>query len=233
MTTTELWSGGVKFTVSENVFPLTTDSILLADFANAGSAGVKNILDIGCGSGIVGLLLAWNNTDAHLTGIDISEDAVACARENIEQNGFGGRFEVVCGDIKTADFPGGLFELAVCNPPYFEKGRGKPGGFMREESTATLRDITEAAAKLLCPGGVFCLVMRFERLGDTLEILTELEFSPERLRLVQHTETAPPSMALVSARLGTTTELEVQPPLILKDKNNCDSEEIRRIYRMT
>ena len=227
---TELWAGGPKYACSEDVFPLTVDSILLADFAPG--KHVRRVLDIGCGSGIIGLLIAWSNRATHVTGVDISESAVVCARDNLELNSLGARFKVLCGDIKSVELSDDSFDLAVCNPPYFEKGRGKSGGTAREESSATLRDIMERVAKLLRPGGVFCLVLRTERLAEALAALTELEFSPARLRQVQHTAISAPSMVLLEAWRGVTTELEVMPPLILKDENGCDSGEIKRIYHM-
>ena len=236
----ELWSGGPKYGNGRRAFPLMADSILLADFAASDTA--RSVLDIGCGSGIIGLLIAWNNSAAHVTGIDISQDAVMCTRENIAANSLDGRFDVRCGDIKDIELTDGSFDLVVCNPPYFKKGREKSGEqkqrscTAREESTATLRDIVERASTLLRPGGAFCLVLLPERLGEALEAMTELEFSPARLRMVMHTETAAPSMALIEAWLGATAELEVLPPLILKDgsgaANSKDSEEIRRIYHM-
>ena len=230
MLNNKLWSGGPALAINENVFPVTADSILLADFASSSAADAKHILDIGCGCGIIGLLLAWNNKDAFVTAVDISPEAVACTRENFEQNGLTECFEVICGDI--LDLDDRLFDLIVCNPPYFEKGRGKSGGAAREESAATLGDIIAHSAKLLCTGGVLCLVLRPERLPEALESLTENELSPARLRLVRHTEESPPSMALIEAFLSSSVELDVLPPLILKNKNGGDSEDVKRIYRM-
>ena len=227
---TELWPDGPKYANDGRAFPLTADSVLLADFAQA--EDLRRVLDVGCGSGIIGLLIAWNNREAHVIGVDISEDAVMCARDNIAQNALDDRVDVMCGDILGVALPEGSFDLVVCNPPYFEKGRGKSGGTAREESTATLRDITERASKLLCAGGAFCIVTRPERLSETLETMTEIDFSPARLRLVAHTANSAPSMVLIDARLGVTTELEVLSRLVLTDEKGGDSEEIKRIYRM-
>ena len=225
---TELWPGGPKYSNSGRAFPLTADSIILADFAPRN----PRVLDIGCGSGIIGLLIAWNNADAHVTGIDISREAIECARRNVAQNSLDGRFCAVHGDIMDTELLKSAFDLAVCNPPYFEKGRGKSAGAAREESTATLFDIIKRASALLVRGGSLCIVIRPDRLAEALSAMAELEFSPARLRTVTHTANSPPSMALVEARLGAGSHLKVLPPLALKGENGGDSDEIKRIYRM-
>ena len=51
---TELWPGGPRFAQSEH-FPLGTDSVLLADFVPL--AGARRGVDLGCGGGILALLL--------------------------------------------------------------------------------------------------------------------------------------------------------------------------------
>ena len=52
----ELWPGGPRFQQAPGAFRLGTDSVLLAHFSNVSRA--KRILDLGCGAGVLTVLLA-------------------------------------------------------------------------------------------------------------------------------------------------------------------------------
>ena len=93
----ELWTGGPFFAQAEH-FRLSTDSVLLADFANIN--GAKRGIDLGCASGIAALLLLCRAEKLHMTGLEIVPAAAELARENMERNGLGGRSEMLCGDIR-------------------------------------------------------------------------------------------------------------------------------------
>ncbi|MBR1659071.1 MAG: methyltransferase, partial [Oscillospiraceae bacterium] len=73
MTYDELWPGGPKFRQSDAAFPLSTDSVLLAHFA----AGIRarRIYDLGCGAGVLCVLLARSHPAAEIGGIELQAEA--------------------------------------------------------------------------------------------------------------------------------------------------------------
>lgn len=80
----------------------------------------KNIVDLGCGNGVVGLMLAKLYGEATLYFVDESYMAVASAKENF-QLAFAGRqanFNVTDGLI---DFTANSMDLIVCNPPFHQQ----------------------------------------------------------------------------------------------------------------
>ena len=83
----ELWPGGPVFRQAAHA-PLGTDSVLLADFA-AGKAARG--IDLGCGSGILMLLLLSGAPQLEMTGLELREDAALIARENLAANGLAAR----------------------------------------------------------------------------------------------------------------------------------------------
>ena len=91
-----LWAGGPMFAQAEH-FRMGTDSILLAHFA---SPRGRNAIDMGCASGIIGVLMLANAPKLHVTGLEIVPEAAELARENMRVNGFAERSRVVCGDIR-------------------------------------------------------------------------------------------------------------------------------------
>jgi release factor glutamine methyltransferase len=75
-----------------------------------------SILDIGTGSGAIALSIAAEHPGARVVATDISEGALAVARENRERCGLNDRVELVHGHL-TAHVHG-TFDLVVSNPPY-------------------------------------------------------------------------------------------------------------------
>ena len=230
----ELWPGGPLFRQTAQA-PVGTDSVLLADFA-AGKG--RRGIDLGCGSGILMLLLLTASDKLKMTGLELRDDAAALARENLERAGLSGRSTVLNGDIRRVRelLQAGSFDLAVANPPYFAPGRGAsapdPGrALAREESGCSLDTLCVAAAWLLPTGGRFCLVHRPERLSELLCAMTRQGLEPKRLRLCCHRPGAAPNLALVEGRRGGRPGLSVEPTLCLTDADGNETPELRRIYR--
>lgn len=231
--TMELWPGGPRFRQAAQA-PLGTDSVLLADFA-AGKA--TRGIDLGCGSGILSLLLLWGNDKLSMTGLEIAEDAVLIARENLAQNGLAARGQMLQGDIRRVRelFRTGSFDLVIANPPYFPQGSGASApdalrAAAREERSCTLEELCAAAAYLLPTGGRFCLVYRPERLSELLCAMTEAGLEPKRLRLCCHRASSAPNLVFAEGRRGGKPGLKFEPILFLTDSAGNESAEIRRIY---
>jgi release factor glutamine methyltransferase len=75
------------------------------------------VLDVGTGSGAIALAIADEHPGARVTGSDVSEAAVALARENARRTALDVSF--VAGDLH-AGLPTGPWDLVVSNPPYVE-----------------------------------------------------------------------------------------------------------------
>ena len=231
--TMELWPGGPVFRQAAQA-PLGTDSVLLADFAaGKGTQGI----DLGCGSGILSLLLLTASPRLHMTGLELRKEAAVIARENLAANGLAERAEVLTGDIRRVRelFRPASFDLCAANPPYFPVGSGGRApdparASAREESECTLEELCSAAAYLLPTGGRFCLVYRPERLSALFCTMSAAGLEPKRLRLCCHHPGAAPNLVFAEGRRGGRPGLTIEPILYLTDADGQETAEIRRIY---
>src|SRR2546430_573540 len=76
----------------------------------------SRIVDVGTGSGVIALSLAGMFPEAKITATDVSDDALALARENAARLGLEEKVELVKSDL--LDAVDGTFDLIVANLPY-------------------------------------------------------------------------------------------------------------------
>lgn len=108
------------FTITqENVsLPVTTDACIfgaLSEFQNP-----KNILDVGCGSGILMFLMHQKYPNAQILGLEKHPESVQTVVDNIELNNTATAMSVQ--EVDWWDFhPENLVDALICNPPFFSK----------------------------------------------------------------------------------------------------------------
>ena len=88
-------------------------SSIFARFISSLPLAGKSFLDVGCGSGIIGLCAA--RAGARVTAVDINPDAVRCTLANAERNRL--RIEGRVSDLFSA-LDGEQFDVVACNPPF-------------------------------------------------------------------------------------------------------------------
>lgn len=79
------------------------------------------VLDVGCGTGAIGLTIAAERPLAHVTLTDLSPDAAELARENATKLGVSERVSVLVGDL-VSHLPDEPFDVIVANLPYVPDG---------------------------------------------------------------------------------------------------------------
>lgn len=230
-----LCHGGYRFVYDDALFRPGTDTFLLSSLPRL-KPGLRAV-DLGCGTGLLGLLLLQRQPDIAVTGIDIQPAAIRLAERAAAENGLADRLIFQTADLRDAKslFPTGGFDLAVCNPPYYPPASGALSGdgarrTARSEVACTLEDVCRAASYLLRWGGSFCLVHKPERLTDLLYALRESGLEPKRLRFVCKTAGSAPSLVLAEARRGGRPGLTIEPPLILQTADGAPTAEVDAIY---
>ncbi|WP_061710020.1 tRNA(1)(Val) (adenine(37)-N(6))-methyltransferase TrmN [Pseudenterobacter timonensis] len=145
-----------------------TDGILLGAWSPV--AGVKRILDIGSGSGLLALMLAQRTGEqVSIDAVELDEQAAGQAAENVAESPWAARVQVICADVVTwATGQTGRYDLIVSNPPYFAPGVAC-GTTEREKArytgSLTHHALLTCAANLISEEGFFCVVLPTET-GD-------------------------------------------------------------------
>ncbi len=224
----EYLPNNIQMDTAGGAFPLTTDSMLLADFVHL----PKNarVLDLGSGGGTLGLLLCARDATCCVTGLEQDARAHAIAEENIARNGLSARLSSICGDLRQ--FSGEPFHCCVSNPPYFSGGpASKQHATARREDHCSPAELFGAAARNLKYGGDFFLVHKPERLAELIACAAKENLEAKRLRLVRHKEGGEISLILLSFRKGGKPGLIIEEAFLFHT-DGTPSDYYKSVYHL-
>ena len=208
---------GLPLYVSPDVLIPRDDTCAVAELAIKKALFFQQdprVLDLCCGSGCIGIALASRVKDARVTLGDLSQQALAVAKKNVQRNKLGGR--VTCVRVDALGMPPaflGKFDMIVSNPPYvtgeememlpvsvkdYEPHMALYGG---DDGLDFYRAIAQNYAKVLKPGGYLCFEFGMGQGDDVCRILEENDYTVlERTRDFNDRERA------VIARYGREEE---------------------------
>lgn len=237
----DLLKGKLRIIQKSDAFKYTIDALLLAHFAGEAIEGHEQaslqVLDIGCGNGVISLLLSKHPSVAQIVGVEINSSLAQMSRRSVSLNRLDDRITIIEGDIREIPPPlkGRRFDVVVSNPPYRRVGEGRLNphfdkAVARHELALTLEELIQATKKTLKENGIACFIYGAYRLTDLLTCLRSYKIEPVRIRMVHSRINDPAKMVLVEARRGATTELVVAPPLIIYADKKSYSPEVLRIF---
>ena len=135
-----------------------TDGVLIGAWCGVGQ-NVKQILDIGCGSGLISLMLAQRteNEKSIIKAIDIDTESAVQAAENFEASEWAERLSAECVSLQDYSRRGeDKFELVVSNPPFFVDSLKAPDvarNNSRHCDTLTHEELLKYSSEMLENGG--------------------------------------------------------------------------------
>lgn len=231
----DLQRNGYQIIQNPEKFCFGMDAVLLSGFVRV-KPGAR-VLDLGTGTGIIPLLVEAKTQASHISAIEIQEESADMARRSVQLNHLEDKISIVTGDLREADqfFDAASFDVVTCNPPYMIGQHGlknpdAPKAIARHEILCTLEDVVRMAARLLRPGGHFCMVHRPFRLAEIITVMTRYQLEPKRMKLVHSYVDREPNMVLIEGCRGGRPRMTVEKPLIVFRERNVYHDEIRDVY---
>jgi ribosomal protein L3 glutamine methyltransferase len=182
--TREAWPRDLPFTIAErSIVPRSYIAALLVDVEETGtldawlSERTRRVLDLCTGNGSLAVIAAMAYPEVDVDASDISADALAVARLNVERHRLANRIALIESDL-FAKLPG-RYDLILCNPPY-----------VNDASMAALPAEYQAEPRLALAGGVDGMDLIRRIVGEAAAHMTDeavlvLEVGHERAHFEQ------------------------------------------------
>lgn len=145
-----------------------TDGIILGSWADV-TGGERRILDIGCGTGLLALMMAQRNLTAHIDAVEIEPLAAAEAELNCRNSPWTER--LVVHEISVQAYAAQCtekYDLIVSNPPYFinsPHNEQLARAAARHASLLPYADLVDAVVSLLTENGRFAAIFPYSEAG--------------------------------------------------------------------
>lgn len=207
-----------------------TDGVLLGAWAPLRPAD-RRILDVGCGTGVIALMLAQRAPWASLTALDIDPECVAQARENADRSPWGERIVCCCQGVQH--FEAEPFDLIVTNPPYFIDSLRSPDAarsVARHAASLPFEELVEAACRLLKPEGRLALILPTDEAGRFLKIASS-KLWLERRCGVRTTPQRPVRRQLMLFSRRPSGQPPLEEELTIQTAPECYTPEYRTLTR--
>src|SRR5512145_643687 len=234
-TVDEILDGSLKIRQSKRGYRFNLDSLILAHFVSLKPRSVN--LDLGCGSGIIALVLANRYAQSHWYGLEVQEGLAALAQKNVGQNGLERRVVIDRGDAREIKkiYKPHTFDNIVFNPPYrkLDSGRINPlpeKAIARHEISGSLAHFLSAAKYALKPNGRVFTIYPATRLVELITLFRKKAIEPKRMKPVFSDALSDAEFVLVEGRSGSREELKMEPPLYIYEDRKKYTPAMKSIF---
>lgn len=234
----DLQFNGLKIIQSKNLYRLTSDAVILANFVKAKKTDV--LVDLGTGSGIIAILASQKNQTKKTYGIEIQPELADMAKRSVEANNLK-NIEILNIDMlelmqsKTRKNNGiEAVDVVVCNPPYKKSGTARLNEnqsqkIARHETKINLLQICQVAKSLLKFHGKFYIVCDADRLAELIYDLKQNSLEPKKMFFTQSSAKSKANLVFIEAVLGAKESVLVLPMLITNDKDGLYLQEVKKM----
>jgi len=220
----------------QNGYCYNSDTHFLYNFICKNLEKYKNIqgelLDIGSGSGILGLLVARDYPKLHLNQCEIQESFQFLTQKNSEVNGIQNRLHK--GSILDYKFDK-QFDYVVSNPPFYHsdviKSENESLKIARYSDSMPLDQFIFKSAKILKNSGKFFFCYDAKQLDNIVKNIGESKLNIEAIQFLHPNSAKEASLVMVYARIASKSPLKILPPLIMFEKNGDFKDEVNEIYK--
>ncbi|MGL4521735.1 MAG: tRNA1(Val) (adenine(37)-N6)-methyltransferase [Bacilli bacterium] len=224
---------GLKIIQSDEVFSFSLDAVLLANFVNV-PIQKGAIIDLCTGNAIIPLILT-KRSKAHITGVELQERLFHMGERSVRYNELEESITLYNEDLRTFDRNLGKFDVATCNPPYFQvseqnlKNENEHFTIARHEVHCTLDDCIARMSKLVKFGGKVALVHRSERFVDILCTMRKYQIEPKRVQFVYPKQGREANTVLVEGIRNGKSGTKFLAPLFVYNEDGKYTKEVAKM----
>ncbi|MBR3871577.1 MAG: methyltransferase [Paludibacteraceae bacterium] len=223
-----------QFTIHQDrcAMKVGTDGVLLGVLAPTIDSG--RILDIGTGTGLVGIMLSQRCPQAMVTGVELDANAAKQAEENATSTGW--KIKIINKSIQ--DFSSQCeekFDLIVSNPPYFInslKAPEKNRNTARHTDELSYEELIESAEKLLSEEGKFSVIIPYSEEENFIGIANKRNLIAESsVRIIPKVGKDPKRSVITFCRCKNkiNCNINVTELVIEKEERHCYSDEFKNL----
>ena len=170
---------------------VTTDACLfgawIVNEVKSEKSKVKNVLDIGTGTGLLSLMLAQKNSEIKIDAIEIDKDAAEQARINAGSSPWKEQINVVQDDVKAFSFEK-EFDLIISNPPFYEneiRSATDSKNVAHHSENLTLKELLVIIKENLTKRGSFFLLLPYKRNEEIKKLFKDQQLHITKMILVR------------------------------------------------
>ena len=223
-----------QFTIHQDrcAMKVGTDGVLLGVLAPTIDSG--RILDIGTGTGLVGIMLSQRCPQAIVTAVEIDADAAKQAEENATSTGW--NIKIINKSIQ--DFSSQCeekFDLIVSNPPYFINSLKAPEtnrNTARHTDELSYEELIESAEKLLSEEGKFSVIIPYSEEENFIGIANKRNLiAVSSVRIIPKVGKDPKRSVITFCKCKNkiNCNINVTELVIEKEERHCYSDEFKKL----
>ncbi len=233
----ELQLAGMHILQKQRGFRFGMDAVLLADFARIDAKAT--VADFGTGTGILPMLLYGRGKGCQFDAFECQNDMADMASRSVKMNQLEHVIRIHAMDVAAAAdvIPPGTLDAVICNPPYGISGTTIPNPddtrcVARHQREEGLMGWYRMAHRLLKGKGKFSMVYPAPQMLQAMKELEAAHLAPKRFRLIYPRADKPANLVLIEALKDARPMLHPEPPLIVYERDNQMTPELRRIYHI-
>ena len=236
-----LFAGDVVLNQYKQGYRFSVDSVLVSQFTKPKKK--FRILDLGCGSGVIGLICLYRwlkKLQIEVTGIELQQDLYNLTCKNITENNYKEFFNVIHCDIREVYKKVAVetFDMVLCNPPFFKLGSGRTSQndqahIARHQVNGGINDFLKATVQLLKNKSYAIFIYPATELADFLVKATHNNLEPKQIQPVYNYPEGDNKarLMLIKCQKNGSAGVKFERPFYIYEHKNGDfHKNMKRLY---
>jgi len=186
-------------------------------------------LDIGCGSGLLSIMVAQRFPNINICAVDIIETVLENAKFNLSNSPFSNSFQTINGDYLQTNFKN-TYDLIICNPPFFKNHLKSPNDFKNSylhNDSMPFENLVEKTTTLMNSKSMFWILLPPYQMSilESISIQNNLSIF-KKIEIFSHSNKL---FRLIYCFTKENYSEPIEEKLILFDTNKNMTEEFRSL----